>query len=84
MEACIDEIIGRSQMVLSVTSVNEREVLEVGIIIEGEIVEHHYAEEFQYLNRSSIYILADDISTFLITQVAVFVITTSIDVCQTR
>ena len=37
MQACIDKIVCWSQVILTITSIYERKVLEMGIIIEGEI-----------------------------------------------
>ena len=82
MQTCIDEIVCWSQMIFSVTAVDEREVLQVGIIIEGEIVEHDDTEKLQNLHRSCLNIPADDVSTLLVTQIAVFEIAASIGICQ--
>ena len=40
METGIDEVVCWSEMIFPITAIDEWEVLQVGIIIEGEIVEH--------------------------------------------
>ena len=84
MEAGIDKVVCWSQMILTIIAVDEREVLQVSIIVEDEIVEDDHAKKLQYLNRSRPHIFADDIGTFLITQIAILVVTPAIDLGSWR
>ena len=47
MQTCIDEVVCWSKMIFSVTTVDEREIFQMGIIIEGKIVEHNDTEKLQ-------------------------------------
>ena len=52
------------------------------VIVEGKIVEDNDAEELQDFDGSSLDVFADDVSTFLITQVAVLEIAATIGIGQ--
>ena len=69
MQTCVDEVVSWSKMIFSVTTVDKREVLQMCIIIEGKIVEDNDAEVLQDFDGSSLDVFADDVSTFLITQI---------------
>ena len=45
MQTGIDKVVGRGKMIFPVTAVDEGEILQMRIIVEGKIVEHDYAEE---------------------------------------
>ena len=70
-------------MIFSVSTVYQREILQVGIIIQNKIVEYNDTKELQYLNRSSLGILPNKFCTFFVTEIAVFVVTTTIGLGQT-
>ena len=55
----------------------------MGIIVEGEIIKRHNTKELKYFDRGSLYILTNNVSTLLVTQVAVFEIAASISIGQT-
>ena len=82
MQTCIDEVVCWSKMIFSITTVDKREVLQMCIIIEGKIVEHNDTEKLQNFYGRSLNILANDVCTFLITQITILEITSSIGVCQ--
>ena len=82
MKTGIDEVVGRGKMIFPVTAVDEGEILQMRIIVERKIVEDNDAEEFQDFYGSRLYILADDVCTFLITQVAVLEIATTVGIGQ--
>ena len=84
MQACVDEIIGGSQMILAVTSIDKREILKMGIIVKCEIVEDYDSEEFHDFNGCGLHVSADDVGTFFITKVIVFEVTASIGISQSR
>ena len=67
MEAGVDEVVCRGKVVFAITSVDKREVLQVSIIIQGEIVEHDDTEEFQDFNGSRFNVFTNDVGAFLIT-----------------
>ena len=52
------------------------------IIIESEIVEDNDAEVLQDFDGSSLDVFADDVSTFLITQITIFEIAATIGIGQ--
>ena len=54
----------------------------MGIIIEGEIVEHDNTEKLQDFYRCSFDVFADNVSAFLVTQVAIFEIAATIGIGQ--
>ena len=54
------------------------------IVIEGEIVEDNHSEELQNFYRSSFDVLTDDVSTFLITEITIFEIATTISISQSK
>ena len=68
------------QMILTIASIDQREVLQVRIVVVGQIIKHHYTEKFQYLNRCSLYIFTNDAGTLLITQITVFEVAASIGI----
>ena len=54
------------------------------IIIESEIVEDNDAEVLQDFDGSSLDVFADDVSTFLITQITIFEIAATIGIGQAK
>ena len=67
MQTGVDEVIGWSKMIFPITTIDEREILQMGIIIEGEIIEHDDTEKLQNFYRCSFDVFAYDVSTFLVT-----------------
>ena len=82
MQACVDEVVGWSQMIFPVTSVNQREILKMCIIVECEIIEDYDSEESHDFNRCSLHVSADNVGTFFITKVIVFEVAASIGIGQ--
>ena len=82
MQTGIDKVVCRSKMIFPITTIDERKVLQVGIIIEGKIIEHNDTEELQNLNRSGLNVPTDDVSALLVTQIAILEIVSTIGIRQ--
>lgn len=67
MKVGVDKVVCRSEAVFAIATANQREILQMGIIIERKVIEHHDTEELQYLNGGSCDIFADYICTLFIT-----------------
>ena len=82
MKARIDKVVGWGEMVFAVTTIDKREVLQMGIVIQNQIVEYNDAEELQHLDGCRHRVSANQLSTFLIAQMTVLIVAASVDFGQ--
>ena len=81
MQRSVDEVVGRSQAVF-IAGVDQREIFQVGIVIERDKVEQHKPEETQQVYAVGFYVAADYVRAVFVAGPAVFVVSTAVGLCQ--